>query len=323
MRGVKWVGGFGLCAVLGFGGYSWWMRDDGAGVPDALRQAGGGSSGVGEGAAREVSVVDGGLRPLFRFGHAYLDGRSHWLREKFLAGRRAFFGAADVEPGSVQLGSEYFECEVVVHREPFTEGDWMAALGEDSVELRELTEKQTVEARVEFRVDGVEPRRLLAYIAASDYRSRLDDGRVLVEWTWPGDEAPVGCVEPLPPLNERRFLTHETWSRALAKPTDVWFINELFVEEEGPSLVYEAWRNCGDEGHATVRLASGNYRARAVEGGSILSIHTFYSGQAIPPMMQAIVRRMTTSYFRTVAKTFRKNAPDWQPLAAAARLFGN
>ncbi len=306
MRKPWWLAAAGF-ALIASGGAWYVISGDDSGDPLAR-------SGEGQGLRPVTSVApDLTGEPLFPFGNLYLDGRSAWLRRQFATDRETLLGLTDSPPE--------FECTPVVFRDPFTEGAWVAELVAEDIELREAVEGQTVDTAAAFVIEGIEPLELLLFIACSDYRGLLDDGKVDVEWIFPGETPPDECLSPAPDLAPQQMLTHERWKRPLASPTDVWFVNDLRPDGDCQYMVYEAWRNCGDDSHASVRLNSGQYAVVPCAQGTAIRIHNYYSGQAIPPLMGGIVVSMTKSYYRRVEKTLQEHAPTWEPSDRARQWF--
>jgi hypothetical protein len=247
--------------------------------------------------------------PLFEFGNLYLDGRSAWLRKRFQRDRKELISRAIPQAATVTSK---------VHREPFTEGPWLAALDGALARQRRETEEQAVESTATCFFPGVEPGRLLCLIATSNFQEAVEgNGECRREIFFPDTGTPPADLEELPALGGNRFLTRERYRRPLAMPTDLYFVNEIARDGEVHYLVYEAWRNMGDASHAAVRLASGQYALAARKGGALLHLHSFYSGQAIPPLMERVVESMAADFYRDLLKTLGRLTPSWEPPARA------
>lgn len=240
---------------------------------------------------------------LFAFGNAYLDGRSAWFLERFQEDRRAVEEAPLPEECVV-------ECEV--HRGPFTEGAWVGDLDEELARHRRETEGQAVESRTTFFVKDVPPRELLLYLTGSKFSERVPGEGTLEQTTLfpPLAGVPEG-LQSVPDLEPHHFLTRQRWRRPLAQPTDVTYVNAMFRDGECLAWIYEAWRNCGGSDHAIVRMASGQYAVAPRDGGSLVRITSYYSGQSIPPLMDLLVVNMTAAFYRKVATLVGEEVRTW------------
>ena len=248
--------------------------------------------------------------PLFFFGNLYLDGRSNWLARQFLLERQQFSTFA--VPEGLTFVSK-------IHREPFTYGSWLDLLGEDLASLRSLTEKEAIESRVSFVVEDVDPQRMVRFLACSDFVERIggDASRQRERFYAPFTTPPEG-LDVLPKLSSHQFLTHDKWSGSLlARPTDVYFVNEVKKFRDIYSLVYEVWKDCGSQKHAPVRMSSGQYVVGKAPEGSLVHLQCYFRGQDIPPGFDGLVYLKTRQYFEELRQVVIEQAPGWQPDAPA------
>jgi hypothetical protein len=284
----------GILAGVVAGGYLWlWGGGSGADVlvPRPV-----------PGAASRAGVPSPEER-LFDFDNAYLDGRSAWFLDRFREHRRALEKAPLPEECVV-------ECEV--HRSPFTKGPWVQNLDEELSRHREETEAQAVEATTTFFVRNARPRDLLLYLTGSEFSERVPEEGTLEQTTLfpPFGGVPEG-LQSLPDLEPHHFVTRQKWKRPLAQPTDVTYVNAMFQDGDCLAWVYEAWRNGGGPDHAVVRLASGQYTVMPRDGGSLVRITSYYSGQSIPPLMDLLVVNMTATFYRKVAALIGEEITTW------------
>jgi predicted transcriptional regulator len=243
--------------------------------------------------------------PLFPFADLYLDGRSSWMRERFALDRRRI---AELEPPEAAV----MTCRV--HRQPFTGGPWVDELDEDLARQRQEIEEQAVEAEVTFFVEGVEPERLAAFIAFSGFQAHIaGEGQIENEYYLPPLERLPPGLEKEPPFAPGRYLGHQRWRRPLAWPTALYYLNRLAALDGGWSLIYEAWKNSGDKSHVPIRLAAGQYFLSPRGKGSLVHLHSFYSGQKIPLFSEGLVERLTTGFYDKLAKVIRERSRSWEP----------
>ena len=299
---VKWLAGggaLGLLVVLG--AYVGWRYGDDA-RPERLDRQ--------DSRTREHLAITG--TPIFFFGDLYLDGRSHWLSRQFERSRQVFRQFS---------GSRGTKVTARIHPEPYTSGVWVERLDEESAQERVAAETRSVESEVTFQVEGVEPRKLLFFLACANFVDKVDHdvSRKRRHFFPPLEEAPED-VGWLPRLESRQCLTRDTWAGSLlARPTDVYFINKVARDDDVYTLTYQVWRDCGGENHARIRLSSGQYTLKAIAGATLVHLRSFFRGQDIPPGFDALVERMTGDFYEKLSATIRKLAPAWAPTGEARR----
>lgn len=244
-------------------------------------------------------------RSLFSFGNPYLDGRSSWLTARFREAR-------EVLRKTEVPGEPLVECNVL--RAPFTTGPWLDSLDETLKRHRAETESQAVKSRLVFFVHDMRPIDLLLYFAASEFFERIPgEGTIDEENFFPFLEKKPEDLESLPRLEPNQWLSRLRWARPLAMPTATYYINAIFRDGDCLSFVHEAWRNIGGPDHAPVRLGSGQYAFVAREGGTVVQVGDYYSGQAIPPLMDGLAVGMTVEFYRKMARTVTEGVPGWKP----------
>jgi hypothetical protein len=278
---------------------------------DILAGRKGAGASAGASAGRRIPGAGGG--PLFRFGNAYLDGRSVWLAARFREAREAA-RTAPVPPDTA------IEC--IVHRKPFTQGSWVETLPEDLARQRTEVEGQAVETHVTFLVPGGAARAVLRYMVGSNLLGRLpDEGTVVRTLAFPPLEKPPEWLRSVPELGSNEWVSRDQWSRTLAFPTDVAHLHSVFMDGDAAAEVMEAWENVPGDGKAAVRLGSTQYVVAPRPGGALVRITSYYSGQGIPPLMDGFVTRMTTTFFKKLAALVQKEAMTWTaPPDLAPRL---
>ena len=253
--------------------------------------------------------------PIFSFGSLYLEGRSNWCLQQFQADRTAV--------GSVSAGEEPV-VKTTVLREPFTEGKWVTELSDDESRLREETESQAVTVEATFGVNGIGAVDLLVFILCSQYRLDLPvDEASKFDCLFPGEPIPDDCLDAIPELVSNRTMTREHWPGGFQKKaSDIWFLNEVGRDGDAYFYVYEAWKNCPNEGnYVNIKMSTGQYAISERDGGCVVRVRTFYSGQGVPrlPFVGSIVSSRTTKFYEGVADTLEEQAPSWEPHERAER----
>ena len=256
-----------------------------------------------------------GISDRFAFQNPYLDGRSAWFRERFVAARAEL---RSLEPPAEPTVSSQ------VHRKPFTAGSWLESLGEGAKRERDEIESNAVESVLVFFVPDVEPRELIVYLAASDYLERIPgEGTIEVETYVPQPVQPPQGLESLPRLGRNQWLSRVAWKRSqpLARPTAVYYLNAALRDGELLVLLEEAWRNFGGSGYVPVRMEATQIAVAARRGGSLVHLMTFYSGQTIPLFTDGIAVRLTEAFHRKVAHLVAEEAKGWQAPSEATSFF--
>lgn len=256
-----------------------------------------------QGAVESPSILTG--QPLFVFGNLYLDGRGIWLRERFQGDRRGLISRSI--PDAPVISPK-------VHRKPFTEGSWVGQLDDELARQRQETETHTVETEVICFLPAVKPRHLLFAVSAAGLQMEIEKDDTFQRQTFfPPLTSPPADLDELPSLGTHQFLTREKCRQPLAMPTDIYLLNEVGRDDEVYYLVYEAWRNVGDDSHANVRLSSGQLALTQRDGGTLVHLHNYYSGQKIPPLMERLVEGMTTTFYEKLVRSLKTAAPTWKP----------
>jgi len=250
---------------------------------------------------------------LFHFGNAYLDGRSAWLGDLFARRRDALHTLAIPDEPRI---------ECLVHRAPFTRGPWVEALGEELARHRKETESQCVESSVVFFLKDVAARDVLAYMMTSEFLERIPGEGTLEQESFfvrPWDGGALS--EPVPALARHQWITRVRWSCALAKPTAAVYLNAAFRDGDVLGAVYDAWRNIGDSSHASIRLDAGQYAVLPRDGGVLVEVKTFYSGQTIPAGLGGFAASMTKGFYRKLVDLVNSEVRTWKaPPEVIARL---
>jgi hypothetical protein len=239
----------------------------------------------------------------------YERARRKWLEETF--------GRQVLVPDEI-VGSSEDSIEVRVHSEPFTQGTEVSRLDEAARAARAEAETLVVESRVRFRVEGVDPDHLALFFAFSGFVVRLGKpGERSIETFLTYAEAAPRFDCKLPDgleLGRDEYLVRESWKGGgLAKPTDVWLMQRLLVEEQRTAIIYDLLRNCGSEDHARVRFLSGRTTVIGGASGTIVDLHTFYRGQDFPSLFSGFVVGKTESYFRDFIREVKEFARSWRP----------
>jgi len=182
------------------------------------------------GAGPRIPGEGGG--PLFRFGSPYLDGRSAWLAGRFREEREGLRAAPiPAEPA--------IEC--LVHREPFTEGPWVASLSPDQARQRDEVERESVESHLTFFVPRVAPRAVVRYLVGSEYMTRIpDEGKIERELFFPPLKSRPPGLHSIPALGTNEFLSRDRWSRQMTLPTDVFNVHAVFLDGDVACHIVEA-----------------------------------------------------------------------------------
>jgi hypothetical protein len=174
------------------------------------------------------------------------------------------------------------------------------------------TEHHAVEGRMRCFLSGVSVQEAALYLAASSFSTRLEgEGKIERELFLPPCRPAPSELRELPEPAANRWLVRERWSRALAKPTAVYYVHRLIRRGDLVLLRYDAWRNFGGGDHAAIRLASGQYVLVPRDGGTLLELHSYYSGQTIPALMDGFVASMTEGFYAKLARFAMKEAPTW------------
>lgn len=283
--------------VVGFAALAlaWWLRDE-PGV-DVLRAASGG------GLPGRIASLAGD--PLFPFGNLYLDGRSHWTGLRFAEDRAGLTNrAARAVP----------EIEPRVWREPFTSGPWVEHLDAPLAEMRRATESKAVETRLVVLVPEASPEHLVGFLACGAVASRVDgEGDLVQDYWFPPDDDLPAVLARRPELGPREWLSRQRWARPMARPTDVFYLNRLDRSGDVLHYTYEAWENGQGEDLAVVGCAAGQWAVAARGDGAIACLRSYYSGQSIPPLMDALVERMTSSFYENLVDVVQEEVVDWTP----------
>lgn len=251
--------------------------------------------------------------PLFRFGNPYLDGRSAWLRGRFDAELEKLLAPAQ-PPGG--------ETRAKVHRQPFTDGPWVASLPAEIAAYRTQIESNAMESAFHFTVEGIRARELLLFLVFSDFRKRIEGlGKLEQTLHFPPLEPAPADLEPAPVLRPSELISHEERQApvALALPTSLYHIQRVERTHGGYVIRHELWKNTGGPSHAAVHLDSSQSYLRDTGSGASYHFLSFYSGQKVPPFFEGMAEKMTTDSYTRFMEAVRKEAPLWKPSPEALR----
>ena len=125
---------------------------------------------------------------------------------------------------------------------------------------------------------------------------------------------PLPDLSVVPELEPSQFLSRELWlGKFGSNPTDAYYISELQRSGGICFLTYEVWKNCGGGEHTPLLLASGQYTLRALDGGSVVHLHSFYKGQSFPALVKLWVVERTRTFYKNFSSRIRELSPSWRP----------
>jgi hypothetical protein len=241
-------------------------------------------------------------RPLFPYGDLYLDGRSNWFARLFHTDLESAAGADSRKPASV----------FKVHAQPFSSGPWLEKLDADGLEKRVRAETKAVETDVFFHLPGVDTDAVLSLLC-SGFLEGVGDNEYVHDVFLPPIDGPLDGLDEPPHLSRGQFLSRIRWKGGfLADSTDAYYVNEVGGHGEAYTVVFEVWKNCGDESSAVIEVGSGQYSVVAFEAGAMVRLHTYYRGQGFPLLFEDVVTSKTRAFYEKLGSAFLEQLKSWQ-----------
>ena len=260
--------------------------------------------------------------PLIRTDSPYLDGRADWFSQRL---NGLFRDTLDQNraPGSSP--------RVVIHRQPFSEGPWLATLSDSEAQTRQSVESQTVEAHLVLEVSGIRSERLLQFVIFSGFQKKIEGiGKLEHELFFYPLSTPLPELGAGVDLEAHQYICRETTQRPefLAQPTACYYMFDARRVGDAYILRYDLLANSPDafatysagiasKEPATVRLSVGQYVIIPSPAGSRLHHTAYYSGQSMPALFDDFVKDHTVDFYENMEKTIRALAPSWNVPAEA------